>query len=181
MKRLTLVLLAPVLLYAAPPLPIEWEMTTAAFGGRKAIVKLDSGARIEGVWLDVTPTTFTIDVDRTKGKNGPPKGVQTLERSSIVELRLQERRIRGRVIGTLIGYFGGMPLAYQAPSAAVGLPVLIAMLTTSHLLGRASDKTTRVVYIKPESPPDVRLKESKATESQFPLETMGPQENEGKQ
>lgn len=152
MRHVLLLLLAPVLLTAAPPLPIEWEMTTAAFGGRKAIVKLDSGARIEGTWLGVTPTTFTMDVDRTKGRNRPSKGVQTFERSSIVELRSQERRIRGRVIGGILGYLGGLPLAYQMPSAAVGVPVLVAVLTATHLAGKASDKSTRVVHIKPESP-----------------------------
>mgnify|MGYP004702051589 CR=1 FL=1 len=154
-------------------------MTTAAFGGRKAIVKLDSGARIEGTWLGVTPTTFTIDVDRTKGKNRLPKGVQTIDRSSIVELRVQERRIRGRVIGTILGYFGGMPLAYQAPSAAVGLPVLISVLTVSHLVGRASDKTTRVVHIRPESPNGWVPGDSKAPEVPIPSEPTGPEGNEG--
>lgn len=143
---------APLLLHAAPPLPIEWEMTTAAFGGRKAIVELDSGARIEGTWLGVTPTTFTMDVDRTKGKNRPPKGVQTIERSAIVELRLQERRIRGRVIGTAAGYFAGTPLFWSMATPAGALAVLGSVMTVSYLLGRASDKATRVVYIKPDSP-----------------------------
>lgn len=151
MRNGLLLFLAPVLLYAAPPLPIEWEMTTAAFGGRKAIVKLDGGARIEGTWLGVTPTTFTIDVDRTKGKNRPPKGVQTFERSAIIELRVQERRIRGRVIGTILGYFVGVPLAYRAPSSTAAGPVLLSVIAVSHLVGRASDKATRVVHIKPES------------------------------
>jgi hypothetical protein len=49
MRRASLLPLTPVLLTALPPLPIKWEMTTAAFGGQKAIVKLDSGARIEGI------------------------------------------------------------------------------------------------------------------------------------
>lgn len=151
MRHALLLMLAPLLLSAAPPLPIEWEMTTAAFGGRKAIVKLDSGARIEGTWLGVTPTTFTMDVKRAKGKNRPAKGVHTLERSAIVELRLQERRIRGRVIGTTAGYFAGMPLFWSMATPAGGLAVLGSVMTVSHLLGRAADKATRVVHIKPTS------------------------------
>ncbi len=151
MRYLFLLLLAPLLLHAAPPVPLEWEMNTAAFGGRKAIVKLDSGARIEGNWLSVTPTTFTMDVERTKGKNRPPKGVQTIERSAIVELRPQERRIRGRVIGTTAGFFAGTPMFWSMATPAGGLAVLGSVMTVSHLLGRASDKATRVVHIKPAS------------------------------
>jgi hypothetical protein len=92
-----------------------------------------------------------MDADRTKGNTRPPNGVQTIDRSAIVKLRGQERRIRGRVIGTFIGCFSGIPLADQTPSAAVGLPVLIAVLTVFHLEGRASDKSTRAIHIKPES------------------------------
>jgi hypothetical protein len=149
MRNGLLLFLAPVLLYAAPPLPIEWEMTTAAFGGRKAIVKLDGGARIEGTWLGVTPTTFTIDVDRTKGKNRPPKGVQTFERSAIIELRVQERRIRGRVGGTLLGWFVGSPLMLGMSTPTAGVAVLASVMTAGHLAGRKLDKATRVVHIKP--------------------------------
>jgi hypothetical protein len=176
---ITLVLAVVPLLGAAPPVPIEWEMTPAAFGGRKAIVTLDNGARIEGVWLGVTPTTFTIDVDRTKGKNRPPKGVHTLERGAIVELRLQERRIRGRVIGTAAGYFAGMPLFWSMATPAGGLAVLGSVMTVSHLLGRASDKATRIVHIKPESPHELPPEQKKVPESQALPEPLAPEEGHG--
>ncbi len=171
-----LLLAAVPLLHAATPLPIEWEMTPAAFGGRKAIVKLDSGARIEGTWLGVTPTTFTMDVERTKGKNRPPKGVQVIERSAIVELRLQERRIRGRVIGTTAGYFAGMPLFWSMPTPAGGLVVLGSVMTVSHLLGRLSDKATRVVHIKPGSTQGFQRGDARAAGLQFPPERMAPED-----
>ncbi|MBE7541688.1 MAG: hypothetical protein M9913_10345 [Bryobacteraceae bacterium] len=176
MRHGMLLLSAPLLLHAAPPLPIEWEMTTAAFGGRKAVVKLDSGARIEGVWLGVTPTTFTMDVDRTKGRNRLPKGVQTIDRSSIVELRVQERRIRGRVIGTTAGYFAGMPLFWSMASPAGGLAVLGSVMTVSHLLGRVSDKATRVVLIKTESPQSGGLRDLEGTGLSIPPEASGLEE-----
>jgi hypothetical protein len=171
---------APLLLHAAPPAPIEWEMTPAAFGGRKAIVTLDNGARIEGNWLSVTPATFTIDVERARGKNPPPRGVHTLDRSAIVELRLQERRIRGRVWGTVFGFVAGSsalatvyrrswerggPTERAGPAAGVFYGVLAA----SYLAGRVFDKATREVRIKPASPKVLTN----------PADPAPPQENEG--
>lgn len=176
---ITLVLAAGPLLSAALPAPIEWERTPAAFGGRKAIVKLDTGARIEGNWLGVTPTTFTMDVERTKGKNRPSKGVQTIDRSSIVELRVQERRIRGRVIGTMAGYFAGTPLFWSMATPAGGLAVLASVMTVSHLLGTASDKATRIVHIKPESRHESPSEQEKVSESQALPEPLAPEEGLG--
>jgi hypothetical protein len=161
MRHVLLLMLAPLILQAGPPLPIEWEMTTAAFGGRKAIVKLDTGARIEGVWLGVTPSTFTMDVKRTKGKNRPPKGVQTIDRGAIVELRLHESRIRREVTGTLLGTAIGLHAADYAAvstsalmstgaSTAVFLTVWVSVITTARLVGRWLDKKSRrVVIIEP--------------------------------
>lgn len=182
MRLITLVLAAvPLLLHAAPPLPIEWEMTTAALGGRKAIVKLDNGARIEGNWLGVTPNTFTIDVERAMGKNSPPRGVHTLDRSAIVELRLQERRIRGRVWGTVFGFVAGSSAlsAIHGRSweqgrslekkAGPALGVFYGVLVASYVAGRAFDKATREVHIKPASPKVLPV----------PAEPAPPEETEG--
>lgn len=149
MKIFIALLTSALLAQAAPPMPVQWEMTTAAFAGRRAIVTLDTGARIEGTWLGVTPATFTIDIEKSRGRNKPPRGVQTIERKSIVELRLQEKRIRGRAWGLTIGYFGGMPLAYQAPAAAIALPVLVSVMAAGFFAGRALDKATREVHITP--------------------------------
>ena len=179
MTHVLLLLLAPVLLTAAPPLPIEWETTPAAFAGRKAIVKLDTGARIEGVWLGVTPTTFMIDVDRAHGKNRPPKGVQTIERSAIVELRVLERRIRGQVIGGIAGCWFGGPLAFKASSAAWILPVWASVTAAGILVGRVSDKAARVVHIKPESPQGLWRRDGAPAELHALPEPAATEANEG--
>jgi hypothetical protein len=180
MRMITLLLAAVPLLHAAPPMQIEWEMTPAAFGGLKAIVKLDNGARIEGNWLSVTPATFTIDVERARGKNQPPRGVHTLDRRAIVELRLQERRIRGRVWGTVFGFVAGSfalravhgrswergsSMERAGPAAGVYYGVLVA----SYVAGRAFDKATREVHIKPASPKVLPN----------PADPAPPEENEG--
>jgi len=176
MRHVLPLLLAPVLLTAAPPLPMEWEMTPAAFGGRKAIVKLNTGARIEGVWLGVTSTTFTIDVDRAYGKNRPQKGVHTLERSAIVELRVQERRIRGRVWGLVFGYFGGALPALHLSSSGAAKFVFLLCTTTGFLAGYAADKATQVVLIKTESPQSGGLRDLEGTGLNIPPEAIGLEE-----
>ncbi len=169
-------------------MPVEWEMTPAAFGGRKAIVKLDTGARIEGNWLGVTPTTFTIDVERSRGKNQPRRGVHTLDRSAIVELRLQEKRIRGRVWGTVFGFVAGSSALSVVhgrsweqgrsleKKAGPALGVFYGVLVASYMAGRAFDKATRVVLIKRESPQSGGLRDLEGTGLSIPPEAIGLEE-----
>ncbi|MCL4844859.1 MAG: hypothetical protein KJZ79_23615 [Bryobacteraceae bacterium] len=151
MRHLFLLSLAAALLPAAPPPPIEWEATTAILGGHTAIVKLDSGARIEGAWLGVTPTTFTMDVKRAKGKNRPAKGVQTIGRSAIVELRVRRHRIRGRGFGVLTALFLTPNLILRTSSVPAIWTVCIGVGVAPIIAGAIWDHSSQVVHIKPES------------------------------
>lgn len=177
MRHVLPLLLAPVLLTAAPPVPIEWETTPAAFAGRKAIVELNTGARIEGVWLGVTPTTFVIDVDRAHGKNRPPKGVQTIERSAIVELRVQQRQIGWRVFGTVFGWLAGSSAALGATNVPPAPILILTTVTIGHLVGMAFDKrSSRVLISEPARPQELPLEQEEAPEPQALPDPLAPEE-----
>jgi hypothetical protein len=141
-------LIAALAARAAEPLVIDWELTPEAFAGKKAIVILDSGVRVEGAWLGVTPGTFTMEVEQARGAGRPPRGVRTFERSAIRSLGLQQRRVRGRVWGGIIGYWGGAAAAFQIPSMGAAALVLLLSMTGGVLAGRALDKAVREVRIK---------------------------------
>jgi hypothetical protein len=182
MRRALLLLLAPVLLTAAPPLTIEWEATPTAFAGKKARVKFENGGGIIGVWLGVTPTAFTIDVDYAWGKNPLKRGVHTIDRTAIVELRMQERQVGGRVTGTIVGFLTGHVLGYGVGSAAGAGAIVLAVTIAGHALGAVSDMQGRkVLIIAPANPPELPLAQEGVPESQALPEPMTPGANEGEQ
>jgi hypothetical protein len=149
MRSVAVLFITAFLLPAADPLPIPWEMTTTTLMGKKAILILDTGARIEGNWISVTPDSYTIEIEKSRGPNRPPKGIQTLPRASIASLRLRERRIRGRAWGTAIGFYLAVPLAWQVSTAAAAAPVFVGTIALGFFAGRALDKTMREVHIEP--------------------------------
>jgi hypothetical protein len=156
MKTIALLLITAVLLPAARrPLVLEWEQTTAAFSNRRVLVAFHSGARIEGHWFGVTPDTFTIDLQRSHGKNAPTPGVHSFPRSSIARLRIQEKRIRGRVWGVTAGYAGGAAARLKLEDSGardndnVANLVMCASLIIGFTIGRLADRRTTDVEIRP--------------------------------
>lgn len=99
-------LMTVMLTQAAEPLRVAWNRTPEAFAGKSVTVQLASGTKIRGTWIDVTPATFTMNVSNSSKRTAVPKGVQVLQRSAISRVRLQRCRARGRVFGTLAGFFG---------------------------------------------------------------------------
>ncbi len=165
-----------MLLHAAPPLTIEWEATPTAFAGKKARVKFENGGGIIGVWLGVTPTAFTMDVDYAWGKNPLKRGVHTIDRTAIVELRMQERQVGGRVIYTIAGFFTGHVLGYGAGSAAGYGAIVLAVTIAGHALGAVADKQSRrVLIIEPASPEEPPLAREEVSESQALPEALAPE------
>jgi hypothetical protein len=137
-----------VMALAASATPIPWELTTSVLMGKKAFVTLQDGTRLEGNWLGVTPDSFHFEVQKARGPNRPSRGIHTFERGSLKELRLQERRVRGRVWGLVFGYFGGaLPALHLSSSGAASFVVLLCT-TTGFLAGHAADKATREVRIE---------------------------------
>lgn len=155
MRPIALLLITAVLLPGArPPLVLEWEQTTAAFANRRVLVVLDSGARIEGHWLEVTPDTFSIEVVRSHGANAPARGVHSFPRSAIVRLRIQEKRIRGRVWGVTAGYLGGAAARLSLEESRfrendnLANAIMCASVITGFAIGRLIDKRVTDVEIR---------------------------------
>lgn len=145
MKTVILLLIFALATHADP---IPWELTTSVLAGKKALVTLNDGARIEGNWLGVTPDTFQFEVQKARGPNRPSRGIHTFQRNSIQQLRFQERRVRGRVWGLVAGCWGGSILVLSMPSAAAARFVFLLATTGGFLAGHASDKHTREVQIE---------------------------------
>jgi hypothetical protein len=156
MKLIAALLITAVLLPAArPPVVLEWEQTTAAFSNCRVFVVLDSGARVEGRWLGATPGAFTMDVQRSHGQAAPARGAHTFPRTAVVRLRIQQKRIRGRVLGFAAGYAAGAA-ARQAFEGVgnrdhdnVSNVVMWSSVLAGLTLGWRADKKTWDVEIRP--------------------------------
>lgn len=155
MRTFTLLFIGPLLAHAAEPLRVPWSLVPATCSDRTAIVTLTTGTRIEGRLLNVTETTFEMEVRRTSSKQEVPKGYQRLDRSAFSELRVREKRIAGRVIGTIAGVLLAGPAVYQLSAGAaqvIGLPLYVGIVAFGHFAGREVDRRTQQVIVIPESP-----------------------------
>jgi hypothetical protein len=136
-----------VLAVASPPLQgVAWEDTAQLFAGQQAVVRLESEVILVGIWLGVTPDTFTLDVTSAHGKGRPAKGVHMFPRSSIKEVGLRARRSSGRLAGVLIAVLPAAALSAVTPAGAFLMPMLIIQ---GFMAGRAADLEARPVHFAP--------------------------------
>lgn len=155
MKNLALLLAFATLASAQPaPLRVAWNETPLAFAGKRVIVDLNNGTRIQGSWATVADDVFTMRVEKTSRSADVAKGAQTLSRSSIKRIRIENRRVRGRVIGTLAGFYavaGIASAAYRSSEALQGGWGIAAIAggVLGYYTGRSIDRSTREVLLEP--------------------------------
>ncbi len=131
--------------------PVSWARSPEAFVGSLVTVQLNTGTRIAGHWTSVTLDEFTMKVEQTSNKKAIRKGLRTIPRSAISEVRVAPRRVTGRHFGRAAGFTVGFmflyPLATKASSYAVlALPVATAIV--GNALGQAYDERSGpVVFV----------------------------------
>jgi hypothetical protein len=133
---------------------VRWDRTPEFFTGKRAIVSLKDGTAIEGTWNSVTEETFTMQVEKTSRKQNVPKGLRTFSRSLILSLRVGNRRVRGRVIGSLSGFYGVVALAGASTGSAEALQggwgiAAFGAGIVGYLAGSAYDRATYQIDIEP--------------------------------
>ncbi len=148
MRTLLLVFLAHLAWSAEP---VSWARSPEAFVDNLVVVQLNTGTRIAGRWTSVTLDEFTMKVARTSDKKAISKGLRTIPRAAISEVRVAPRRSAGRHVGRAAGLTVGLmllyPLAMRVQSyGVVALPVATTLL--GHSLGKAYDERSRpVVFV----------------------------------
>lgn len=154
--RLSIALLAPILAAfgqkAAERVP--WDRTPQVLAGKRVVVELNDGTKVEGAWLAVAASAFTMKVEKSSGPGRRAKGSQSLDRSEIRRVWFGERRVRGRVLGTIGGFYAVMAIA----AAATGAPdafqggwgiAAVAAGVGGYQLGKVFDRSLREVIIEP--------------------------------
>ena len=150
-----MVLFLAVVTSVKAELQVAWNRTPEMFAGKYVVLRLTNGTRVEGNWASVTSSSFTMKVEKTSDKRKVQRGLQTMPRSSIVDLRVGKRRVRGRILGVLAGCYGaaaiGAGLSHKSKEAQgyVGLAAIAGALG-GYLIGSAFDHATQAVVLLPE-------------------------------
>ncbi len=138
--KLTLLCSLFTAILAAEPLAVKWSESPVEFAGKRVVLELKDGTKFDGNWISVTP-----DSVRFRRSN---KEVVAYPKDALAEVRVGQRRIRGRVIGLTVGFYAFVALATQS-SGKAGYGIVPGM-AGGYLLGRAFDKDTRAVVFLPE-------------------------------
>ena len=149
MRTIVLFLLTALGL-AAQAERIAWNRTPEALAGHFVSVKLVDGTLVGGYWTSVTPNTFTMRVETSSNRRAFGAGIRKMPRASIVTVRAGERRVRGRVYGTIFGIYSLTALMARFPIGAWVLAGPLAGSTIGYAVGDAIDHRTREVILLPE-------------------------------
>lgn len=129
-----------------PPERVEWCRTPEAFAGRRIDVRLLSGERVSGAWAAVTGTSFTLTNDGGKSR--------TFARQQIRSVHASRRRVRGRVLGAIAGFYATVAIGAAATGSPEALqsawgPAALATGVAGYFVGRSLDRDTRAITLLP--------------------------------
>ena len=117
MTTRAIVLLASCVMLAHAGLPAvraSWNQIPKVLAGKYVVVQLENGTVIEGSWTDVTNSAFIFNIEKASRKDKRLKGLQIVSRSAVRKIHFRERRVRGRVIGTIATFYGILAIAAAA-------------------------------------------------------------------
>lgn len=152
--RILYLLLATLAYGQSAPERIPWNESPEALAGHFVSVTLKDGSRVGGYWTSVTPNTFTMRVEQTSNRRAFAKGIRKMPRESIAEVRAGERRVRGRVIGTIAGLYL-LTIAVVEGNAKPGFVAAAPWVggIGGYYVGRAIDQSTRPIVLTPQPQP----------------------------
>lgn len=158
-RVLTLLLAATAVITAQPaPVRVPWAQTPEVLSGKWTLVSLKDGSVLEGSWRSVTGTTCHLDVEkastRAKDKRKLAKGARFIQRDEIEKVHFRKKRIRGRVLGTIAGFYGVTGIASAATGSADALQsgwgfAAIGAGVLGYYAGKSFDTATRELIIEP--------------------------------
>jgi len=94
MKTLLLLLALPVLVSAHDAaLAMKWSETPAGLAGHRVVVTLANGKVLEGRWISVDASSFTLLIEKTTDKRAYSRGRLTLSRADVQSLGFRRHRI----------------------------------------------------------------------------------------
>jgi hypothetical protein len=146
------------------PVEIRWNELATQIVGREIAIPLEGGVTVAGQALAVGDQSLLLDIRKSSDPRRYARGETSLPRAAIAEVRVLEKRgkggrVVGAVLGTLVGFVGGMEIAEastRSSSNAAALSVFIAIWGGSavggYYAGRSTDRHWKRLRIAPAEP-----------------------------
>jgi len=153
--------IAVLLLVIAPALAGQREERTwgelADLVGRKIRMTTPKAVVVEGTVTALEADALVMQIGKTSDKNAYPKGRYAAPRADLKSLDVLTKGKKFRVIGTIIGAWGGLALgiyaALHTQTAARAHAVLGGVgggaTVAGYLIGDAADSQTLNISVKP--------------------------------
>ena len=138
---------------AEETLTVKWRQIPLALSGRMARVAL-RGVTVEGHLVAASPESMEMLIEKTSDAKRYAKGQTSLPRSDVTAIHAIRTRIRGRVTGTLLGYFGGGYAGVAAAADKTRESNWLLLAPVGAVIGYYVGKRTDINKIRIEILPD---------------------------
>src|SRR5258708_22464144 len=132
---------------------VKWSQIPVALSGQTARVALQ-GVTVEGHLIAVSPEAIEMLIEKTSDEKRYGKGQTSISRTDVKTIYAVRRRIRGRVIGTILGFFGGgyagAALATNKDRESAWQALLIPGSIIGYYVGKRADITKIRIEILPD-------------------------------
>jgi len=141
---------------------LRWAELGPRIAGRKVVLVLPNGTRVEGKVRTVEAAGLRIKISKTSDRRAQPEGLQVIPRRAISVIRVTEYRKIGRVLSTVgaVAIAAGISAATVRPEGIEGTmfvvsPVIATAATVGagiggYHVGKALDKRTTEILVAPE-------------------------------
>ena len=152
--------------FAAKPKEAElrWSELAPLITGQEVSLVLPGKVRVRGEVLTIRPDALAMQIKKTSAPRVQAKGPASIPRSAISVVELRKMRQRGRIIGTISGFFVGMTAAVVATSVrssrvrawsneaqgAFTIATVAGMAALGYYLGHYADQNITVIRIIPD-------------------------------
>ena len=127
---------------------VKWSQLPVALSGQTARVVLQD-VTVEGHPISVSPEAMEMFIEKTSDKTRYAKGQTTISRADVKTIYGVRTRIRGRVVGTLLGLWGA-----SYATAAVQEDAMQVLIPVMGVIGYYVGKRTDITKIRIEILPD---------------------------
>jgi hypothetical protein len=159
-----------VAMHTAPaPLRLKWSELSATANGQHVIVDLKDGSHVNAIVTSVGPSALSLQVT-SSSHSTYKKGMVSIPREGVADLRLIRMRARGRIIGTsigaVVGLAGGGVVVVAASDVcivfcseprkpnrfgqAAGFALMIGLPVAGYFIGKHADRQEFGITIVPE-------------------------------
>ena len=144
---------------ATREMKLKWSELGAHIAGHKVSLTSPDGHYLEGEVISVQSEALEMNVNKTSDRQAIAKGKHSFVRSSVSQIGLKTKRMRGRVIGVSTGLgvgVGSIAVGYSMQSwgglgvALIGAIVGVGVMVAGYFIGNEHDRQLTMITVLPD-------------------------------